>query len=108
MDEQLSIFDTLAALNPQLVVDMAPEPGWVWAVCGTCAEYRYLRRADLGGRCMLSSGCQGRLEAYLMLACVNCARPVTARRSGKDTRFCSKKCEDAFARECEEFGCHDA
>lgn len=107
MPEQTSIFDQLAALNPQLVVDMRPEPGWVWAACPACGEIRYLRRRDLGTRCILTIGCEGRLELHLGLDCAQCHKPVTARRSGKDTKFCSKRCEDAFRTECEEFGCHD-
>jgi hypothetical protein len=88
--EQLSIFD---GLDPTVVATMEPEPGWIWARCPVCAEVRYLRRKDAGTRCILTAGCAGRVEAYLMTDCQVCGKPVTARRAGHDTRYCSKKCE---------------
>lgn len=93
MTDQLSIFDALASLDPQLVVEMEAEPGWVWARCPACHEVRYLRRRDRESRCILTPGCPGRVEPELILECEACGKPVTARRIGHDLRFCSKKCE---------------
>lgn len=95
MTDQLNIFDALAALNPQLVVEMKAEPGWVWARCPVCDEIRYLRRRDVGSRCILTSGCPGRLESQLACLCSVCGKPVTRARVGKDIGFCSRKCEEA-------------
>lgn len=92
--DQLNIFDTLAALNPRVVVEMEAEPGWVWACCPTCREVRYLRRKDIGSRCILTPACPGRLEGHLECLCVVCGKPVTRRRVGKNVDFCSVKCEE--------------
>lgn len=91
--DQLSIFDALASLNPQLVVEMEPEPGWVWARCRTCSAFRYIRRTGVLRYCSMTPGCKGLMVVHLALDCVACGKPVTARRRGADARFCSKKCE---------------
>lgn len=92
---QLNLFDALASLNPQLVVEMEAEPGWIWARCRVCDEVRYLRRADAGAKCVMTPACQGRMEKYLECVCGVCGKPVTRRRLGKDIEYCSKKCEDS-------------
>ena len=94
MSEQLNIFDALASLNPtRLMVEMEPEPGWIWARCVKCAEARYVKRKKPLGACVLTSGCKGAMAPYLETNCATCGKPVTARRRDADTRFCSKKCE---------------
>lgn len=85
--------EALHALDPTVLLVMAPEPGWVWARCTTCAEVRLQRRSPKLGHCLLTPGCKGVMAAYIEALCVICARPVTARRRHADIRFCSKRCE---------------
>ena len=89
----MNLLDVLGSLNPELMVDMTAEPGWVWAGCPTCRELRYLRRPDIGSRCILTPKCEGRLEASVELVCVVCGKPVSRARIGKDLDYCTKKCE---------------
>lgn len=95
MSEQLNIFDALASLDPTVIAVMEAEPGWVWAACPACGAFRYIRQRDIGARCILKPGCDGQLKAVIELLCETCGKPVTRRRNGHDTRFCSKKCETA-------------
>ena len=93
----MSGYPVLAALAPELVAVLEPVPGWVWARCGVCAEVRLQRRSPKLGRCLLTPGCTGEMTSYLEANCSVCSRPVTARRRGLDTRFCSKRCEKGAA-----------
>lgn len=90
---QLNIFDALASLDAKVVMTMEAEPGWMWTRCRKCQEYRYQKRTLKLGTCAMTPKCEGVVEAYLQCLCQVCGKPVTRRREGADTRFCSKKCE---------------
>lgn len=96
VNTQTNIFDALAVLDPTVMFTMEPEPGWIWARCPVCIEVRYIRRSDASKvRCGMTPGCPGRMAVYLDVLCVTCGKPVTRRRRDADTRFCSRKCEEA-------------
>lgn len=95
MADQLNIFDALVTLDPTLVSTMEAEPAWMWTRCPVCKGHRYQKRVKTPGKCILTPGCPGVVEAYLAVNCEVCGKPVTARRRDADIRFCSKKCEGA-------------
>jgi hypothetical protein len=86
----------IAALDPTVVVVLESEPGWAWKRCPVCGEFRYHRRTNATTKCSVTPRCPGVMENYVVLNCLVCEKPVTARRRDLDVRFCSKKCEVAW------------
>lgn len=92
-DDQLSIFDALAALDAKIVMAMVPEPGYAWYQCRECGEFQYKKRLRKTGVCIMTPYCRGVMLLYLERRCEGCGKALT--RRSRDGRYCNARCRSA-------------